>query len=186
MEEHEKIKKRRESEDFLYERIEKNIILKRLPLKKQKKHKEYVRVSKIEYTFLQYGFLIRKWALRNHKLTETQLDMLLYICPLAFFSRQQFLDAQKEAGKTSGTMFSSLLKAGWLLKWSESKRKVYYTLSHKGNLLVSRMHSMYMLEEKIPVSVKNAVARSKDRKDKKLMDLFKTFNDKVNKSQGNP
>lgn len=177
-EEHEKLQHRRECEDFLYEKIEKNITLKRLPLVKQKKYKEEVRVSRADYTFLQYGYLIRKWATRNYNITPVELDMLLYLYPLTIFSTSQFVTARKEVGMAK-IKLKDFNSRGLVTVWSTVGTKKFYILSHKITILISRMHRMYMLEEKIPMSVKNVVKRSKSQRDKKLMDLFAEFNKNV-------
>ncbi len=176
MDDQEKFLRRRLEEDHLYEVIDDHIELKRLPLTKQKK----VRVSRADYTFLQYSYIINKWALGNHDLTSMELNMLLYVYPIIVLTRAQFLDMQKELSATNTAMFKSLVDRGWFLLWSKKSRKSYYVLSHKGNQLVSRMHRMYMLEERIPISTsKNVAARKNTPQNKKLMELYQQFNDNI-------
>ncbi len=176
MTEDEKIDKRRNTEDSLYEVIDDNHIIRRLPLTKQKK----VKSSKAEYTFLQFHNIIWKWATRNNKLSNRDLNILLYIYPLVTFTRAQFIQALKEMGSNGDSILYNLKKRGWITIWSTVKTKNYYSLTSKANNLVSRMHRMYMLEEQIPTSTRrNVIASSKKKKDVQLMDLFKRFNNKI-------
>lgn len=176
----ENILKRRQSEEYIHERLEKDILFKRMALKKQKKYKDKVRVSNMEYNFLQYSYMIRQWARRNYNLTARQLDVLLYIYPLNVFTTTQFGEALKEMGINDYTMFKKMKDDGWVVLWTKSGNKRYHTLSHKANELIKRMHKMFMLEEEIPMSERrNVVVRSRKKSDRQLTDLFKLFNDKV-------
>lgn len=172
--------KRRRYEGFIHERLEKEILFKRMPLKKQKQYKQKIRTSNMEYNFLQYSYIIRRWARKNYKLTDRQLDILFYLYPIHIFTSGQFSKFLKELGISDYTMFKKMKEQGWLTVWNKSGSKVYYVLSHKGNELVKKMHKMCMLEEEIPMSERrNVIVRSKDKKDQQLVDLFKVFNDKV-------
>jgi hypothetical protein len=176
----ERIEKRRKSEDFIHERLEKNILFKRMPLKKQKSYKQKIRTSNMEYNFLQYSHMIRAWARRNYNLTARQLDVLFYLYPLHIFTSTQFTNSLKEMGINDYTMGKKLKEDGWMVLWNKGGRKNYYVLSHKGNELVKKMHRMCMLEEEIPMSERrNVIVRSKKKTDQQLVDLFKIFNDKV-------
>jgi len=176
----ERIEKRRKSEDFIHERLEKDILFKRMPLKKQKDYKKKIRTSNMEYNFLQYSHMIRMWARRNYKLSARELDVLFYLYPLQIFTSGQFLQATKEMGINDYTLFRRLRKEGWINLWSKSGAKHYHVLSHKANELVKKMHKMCMLEEEIPMSERrNVIVRSRKKQDQQLVDLFNIFNNKV-------
>lgn len=176
----ERIEKRRKSEDFIHERLEKDLLFKRMPLKKQKSYKQKIRTSNMEYNFLQYSHMIRMWARRNYKLTARQLDILFYLYPIHIFTSKQFTQALKEMGISDYTMFKKLKVAGWIILWNKSGSKHYHVLSHKGNELVKKMHRMCMLEEEIPMSERrNVIVRSRKKSDQQLVDLFNIFNNKV-------
>ena len=176
MVEDDKIDRRRNTEDSLYEVVTEGHVIRRPPLKKQMK----VKSSKAEYTFLQFHRIIWTWATKNNKLSNRDLDILLYIFPLITFTKPQFDTALKEMGSTGGPILYSLKKRGWITIWSTIKNKNYYTLTSKTNNLISRLHRMFMLEEQIPTSTRrNVIARSEKKKDKQLMDLFKSFNNKI-------
>ena len=174
------IDKRRLTEEHLYEVVGEGLVIRRNSLKKQQK----VKASKAEYTFLQFHHLIWKWAVANHKLSNTELNVLLYIYPLITFSLKQFHEAQKELSATNNTIFFNLKKNGWFVVWSKIGKTTHYTLSSKANTLIARMHKMYMLEEQIPMSERrNVIVRSKKKKDVQLMELFKKFNKKITEKQ---
>ena len=80
----------------------------------------------------------------------------------------------------SHKMFIDLFEKGWVLEWSKVGHKTYYVISGKGNLLISKMHRMYILEEELPMSTRrNKIARSNNPKDKRLMEVLEEFNRKV-------
>lgn len=171
-----KIDKRRLTEKNLYQKVDDGLIVRRNPLTKQQK----VKLSSQEYTFLQFHHIIWRWALANHGLSNQELSVLLYISPLVTFTNKEFLDAQKEMGSASNSVFFSLKSKGFIATWSKVGRATYYVVSTKGNTLVNRMHKMYMLEEEIPTSSRrNVIGRSKKPKDVEMMNLFKKFNEKV-------
>ncbi|QQV89706.1 hypothetical protein Calle1_24 [Cellulophaga phage Calle_1] len=175
-----KLIKRREHEGFVHERITEDILFKRMALKKQKDYKKKVRVANLDYNFLQYSYMVREWAKRNHNLTDRQIGILFYIYPLQIFTVQQFKDAIKEMGISDYTQFGKLRKDGWIIEWAKSERIKYFVLSHKGNELMKRCHKMFMLEEEIPMSARrNVIVRSNKKADEGLIGLFKLFNDKV-------
>lgn len=177
---YEKIEKRRRYEGFIHERIEENILFKRMALKKQKAYKKKIRVSNMEYNFLQYSHMIRTWARRNYGLTARQLDILFYLYPVHIFTTTQFNEALKEMGINDYTAFKKMKDGGWVNVWTKSGKKKYHVLSHKGNELVKRLHRMCMLEEEIPMSERrNVIVRSRDKSDQQLVELFKVFNKKV-------
>lgn len=172
--------KRRRHEGFIHERIEKDILFTRMPLKKQKAYKQKVRTSNMEYNFLQYSRIIRTWAKRNYKLSDTKIDILLYLSPIHIFTSTQFQRFLKEMGLSDYSIFKKMRDEGWFTMWSKSGAKVYYVLSHKGNELVKKLHKMCMLEQEIPMSERrNVIVRSRNPKDQQLVDLFKVFNEKV-------
>jgi len=181
----EKFLKRRFEEGWLFENIGKLIELRRLPLTKQTELKRKVRVSRADYTFLQFNRTVRRWAIFNHDLTGTELDMLLYLYPITVFSVPQFKTFQYELGLTDHRLFKKMESKKWFNLWSRKGQISYYVLSRKGNLLCSRMHRMYMLEEEIPLGLRrNKSSGRKDQKHKKLMDLYKEFNQKVREKHG--
>lgn len=176
----EKFHKRRTHEGFIHERLEKELLFKRMPLKKQKDYKQKIRTSNMEYTFLQYSYIIKAWAKRNYNLTSRQLDVLFYLYPINVFTSGQFTAILKELGISDYTAFKKMKEEKWVTLWNQSGNKKYYVLSHKANELIKKIHRMCMLEEEIPMSERrNVIVRSKVKKDQELVDLFNIFNKKV-------
>jgi DNA-binding MarR family transcriptional regulator len=174
------IDKRRNYEGFIQETLDDGIIFKRMALKKQAEKKKRIRLANTEYNFLQYSYIIKAWVRRTYGLSERQLDILFYVYPVNLFSATQFKDLVKEMGITDYTVFQTMKGEGWLSLWTQNGTRRYYVLSHKANELVKRVHRMFMLEEEIPMSARrNVVVRSTNKKDQKLVDLFKVFNNKV-------
>lgn len=172
------------SEDGVYQKIDDRHSIRRGILHRQKEFKEKVKFSKIEYTFLQFHHAIWKWAMANTKLTNGRLSYLLYIHPLVTFTGEEAIEAQRELGAVDGHALSDLKKRGWIIEWSKEGRTPLYCLSSKANLLIARMHRMYMLEEQIPTSRRrNVIARRVSKESKQLMGIFNKFN-KIVKERG--
>ncbi len=172
--------RRRHEEGSLHQRVANNLFIRRAPLKKQKAMRDKVKVSKSDYTFLQYSYLIWKWAVANHGLTNRGINVLLYLHPLITFDYKDFRLALKELGSTDHSTFGKMKKDGWIKLWSKDGSKSFYCLTPKANTLIARMHRMHMMEEQIPTSSRrNVIAKEETKKDKDLMNLFRKFNEKV-------
>ena len=171
---------RRHKEGSLHQKVANNLSIRRQPLKKQSDMRNKVKLSKTEYTLLQYSYLVWKWAVANHGLTNREINILLYLSPLITFEYLDFRKALKELGSNNNTTFGKMKKEGWIKLWSKDGSKNFYCLTPKANTLVSRMHRMHMMEEQIPTSPRrNVIAKEETRQDKDLMSLFKKFNNKV-------
>jgi hypothetical protein len=171
---------RRLTENFVYERLTENTTLKKMPLKEQKKKK--YRMVHQEYNFLQFVPIARVWAQRNFDLSLGEFEMLLYLYPVSVFTRSQFHRMLKEIGRGDYTLMKSLKEKGMISLWAEDGGEKIYTLSNKANDLMTRLHRMCMLEEKIPMSERrNVIVRSNEQTDKELTELFRAFNKKVTK-----
>lgn len=174
------IDKRRNTEGSLHQTVSNDLVIRRNPLKKQTDFKKKVRSSKAEYTFLQWHYVIWKWALANHKLTRRELGIILYIYPLITFTSREFKQALKELGSSDPRTLVKFKKEGWVTEWSKKNNKITYVLSNKANTLVSRLHRMYMCEEEIPTSARrNILVRKEGKGSGELLKLFKMFNKKV-------
>lgn len=179
-----KLTKRRETEGPIYERLGQRLLLKRPPMKKQKKYREKVKMVEHDYSFLQYSHLVRTWALKNNDLTPRELDALLYLHPLGIFTRAQLDEALLELSFPHKTMYAKFIKDGWISEWAKRGRRTFYSLTYKGNELVNRMHRMHLFEERIPTSSRrNEMAKKKTKSDKVLMDLITKFNKKVTENK---
>lgn len=186
MELEDRLHKRRRYEGYIHESIEKDILFKRMPLKKQKAYKQKVRTSTMEYNFLQYSHIIKTWVRRNYGLTPKYLDILFYVYPMQIFTSEQFTQFTKELGIQDYTILRKMKNGGWFTLWTKSGYKKYYVLTHKGNELMKKIHRMCMLEEEIPMSERrNVIVRSRDKKDQRLVELFKVFNEKVRNKKSN-
>jgi len=175
---------RRNTEGSLHQKVSNDLIIRRKPLKKQTDFKKRVKSSKAEYTFLQFHYVIWKWASANHKLTHREIGILLYIAPLITFTSREFTQALKELSSSDAGTLVKFRKDGWVNEWSKEGRYATYVLSNKANTLVARLHRMYMSEEEIPMSARrNVILKKKDKENVGLIDIFKQFNNNVKQKQ---
>jgi len=185
--EEEKILKRREGEDSLFEIVNEVLTLRRKPLKRQKKLKLKVRTSLDEFTFLQYLPLLYLWAVETKGITRKDLDTLFYLQPLIVFTAAQIVTAQKELGRHDPKMVGRLKTKGWISVYSKYKTNINYILSNKASGLITKMYKMMLLERPLPMHYnKNfLVARNPSKQDGNIMEALKEFNRRVREKAEN-
>lgn len=187
----EKLLRRREGENDLEETIHKKLKVKRKTLKKQKKLKIKYRTFTGDYTFLQYLPLLYLWATETKGIRRRDLDMLFYLSPLMVFQPKQLLEAQAKHGFRDPRMITRFKKGGWIRVYSTDSSKgftrIYYTLTRKSSDLISKMYSMLLLEEPLPMHYNNnsLVARYESKKDENVMSALLEFNRRVREKAEN-
>jgi hypothetical protein len=80
--------------------------------KEMKKQKFFIRREMETFNFLQYIGIIYDWAMTTYKISRPQVDYVLYLAPLAIFTREEALKS--------------------LEMWPLSKYQVLERLSHRG------------------------------------------------------
>lgn len=149
--------------------------------KHRKKPQRYQQT--VEYDFLQYIRIVKKWALENHNITTKELDMLLYLNPAGIFTQKDFYFFHKTIGMYGNKAFERLMAEGWISVWRERKnqQKALYTLTTKAKLLCNRMHKMCLGEEDIPVSRANKMLTSDKVINKYYLEVIKKMKKSDNK-----
>ena len=133
--------------------------------------KDFVERGEIKIDFLRNYRLIRKWACKSFAIQEADLELLFYLDPIIYFTRQDFKD---------GTLFYSwdrkrfyrLQNEGWIEKMHDrvdngNRGHNKYKVSMKGKQMISRIYRICAGQEEIPESVRrNKIMKGESFSDK--------------------
>ena len=116
-----------------------------------------------ELNLLKHYRIIRKWACKTNELNDADLELLIYLDAIDFFTKQDF--------KTGTYSFSwdnrrwnRLLKQGWITVWRKrnhtTQKYHIYKVSVKCKQLISRMYRIMLGEEDIPTTITNKIFKN--------------------------
>jgi asparagine synthetase A len=122
-----------------------------------------------ELKILKYYRLVRRWACKQYKLKDADLELLIYLDCKGLFTREDFI-----SGVYTYTWdkhrWERLRRDGWLDVWKERNRKdskyAVYKTSLKTKLMINRMYKIMLGQEDIPVTESNVFYKNKSYSDK--------------------
>ena len=122
-----------------------------------------------ELNLLKHYRIIRKWACRNNDLNDADLELLIYLDCMEFFTKKDF-----EMGVYSyswdNRRWNRLLKQDWIKVWRHRNRTTIkysiYKVSFKGQQLISRIYRILLAEEDLPTSTRSKFFNNKSYTDK--------------------
>jgi ADP-heptose:LPS heptosyltransferase len=122
-----------------------------------------------ELKILKYYRLVRRWACKQYKLKDADLELLIYLDCKGLFTREDFIN-----GVYTYTWdkhrWERLRRDGWLDVWKERNRKdskyAVYKTSLKTKLMINRMYKIMLGQEDIPVTESNVFYKNKSYSDK--------------------
>lgn len=102
--------------------------------------------------YLKYWRVIRQFAKVQYKLTQSDLDMLLFLYSEKYFGRDKFDEFDTLLG-WDVMRFQRLVKEEWIVKFRNQvgKRKALYKLTHKAESMIQSLYRKLSGEE-IPTS----------------------------------
>lgn len=122
-----------------------------------------------DYNFLKYWRIVRYWAKRKYNITDTDLEILLYLYDLDLFTRNQYKNFEGLLAWDK-TRFNDLQTKGYIVQWREGKHKrqaKLYTLSVKAKRICSTVYKKLLQEELIPENkVNNPIFKGDNYMDK--------------------
>ena len=133
-----------------------------------------------ELNLLKHYRIIRKWACKTHKLNDADLELLIYLDAIEFFTKDDFKKGTYSYS-WDNRRWNRLLKEGWIVVWRERNRTTQkyhiYKVSFKCKQLISRMYRIMLGEEDIPTSEqRNVVMRRRSYSDKVLAASINNLN----------
>ena len=133
---------------------------------------------------LKHYRIIRKWMCRTCNLKDADLELLIYLDAIDFFTKKDFKEGTYSYS-WDNRRWNRLLKEGWIVVWRKRNRTTQkyniYKVSFKCKQLISRMYRIMLGEEDIPTSEKfNRVMKRETYMDKVLtMSILNTNKDKT-------
>ncbi len=146
--------------------------------------KDFIERGEIKIDFLKHYRLVRKWACKTNEIQEADLELLMYLDPIVYFTRQDFLDGVLYYSWDKNR-FYRLLKQGWI---EDMKTRVAngnkghnrYKVSTKGKQMIRRIYRILVGEEDIPESARrNSIMKGNSFSDK----MYKLAIQKMNKER---
>ena len=108
---------------------------------------------------LKHYRIIRKWACRMCDLKDADLELLIYLDAIEFFTKDDFKKGTYSYS-WDNRRWNRLLKQGWIVVWRKRNRTTQkyhiYKVSYKCKQLISRMYRIMLGEENMPTNkIKN-------------------------------
>ena len=136
---------------------------------------------------LQHYRIIRKWISKTCNIKEADLELLMYLDGLEFFTKQDFKTGVYSYS-WDNRRWNRLLKDGWIVVWRKRNRTTQkyhiYKTSQRFKLILSKIYRVILGEEDIPTNEKsNPIMKGKNYIDKVLSKSIMTVN--LDKKRGN-
>jgi len=108
-----------------------------------------------QYDYLKYWRVVRQFIKVKYKLTQSDLDILLFLYSEKYFSREDFSEYNTLMG-WDPNRFNRLLKDGWIVVFRKrnSHTKAIYEITYKTKTAIRSLYKKLNGEE-IPVSASN-------------------------------
>mgnify|MGYP001367333187 FL=1 len=118
---------------------------------------------------LKYYRVVRKWARRTYDLKEADIELLIYLDSLNYFTRKQFMQGEY-IYSWDKHRWERLRREGWINVWRERNRRdskyAVYTSSFKCKQMIARIYKILAGEEDLPTSERNTFYKNKSYTDK--------------------
>lgn len=109
------------------------------------------------HNYLKYWRIVRYWAKRKYEITDTELEILLFLYDIELFTRSQYKQFEGLIAWDK-TRFNHLRDKGFIVQWRERqtrKQAQLFTLSVKAKRIVATVYKKLLQEEHIPENGKN-------------------------------
>jgi hypothetical protein len=138
--------------------------------------------------YLKYWKVIRQYYKAKHKLTQSDLDVLLFLHTEKYFTRERF-DRYNRILSWDRLRFESLLKRGWIevFRPKEGRKRTVYNMSEKGMYLINDIYRKLAGQE-IPMNRTNnpMVLRRAKYSHKVYLDMIKDMNEFIQQQRHQP
>lgn len=134
---------------------------------------------------LKHYRIIRKWACKNNSLNDADLELLIYLDCIDFFSIKDFKQGSYSYSWDT-RRWARLLDKEWIVIWRKRNRSTQkhnlYKVSFKGKQLISRIYRIMLGEEDLPTSKRrNKLMACKSYTDKVLSKAIENVNKDKNR-----
>ena len=122
-----------------------------------------------EMGLFKYYRLVRKWASKTFDILDADLELLIYLDCIDRFTRDDFINGTYTYAWDK-KRWDRLRQGGWIDVWRHrNKTTIKYSIfkvSPKGKRLITRMYSIMLGEEDIPVGPSSKFYKNKSYTDK--------------------
>ena len=122
-----------------------------------------------ELKILKYYRVVRKWAAKQNNLTDSELELIIYLYHLDLFTIKDYQDGVY-IYMWDKKRWQRLKRDGWIEVWRNGNRKTgahnIYKATFKTKLLVTRIYKILLGEEDIPFKESNVFFKNKSYTDK--------------------
>jgi len=136
---------------------------------------------------LKHYRIIRKWACRNNGLSDADLELLVYLDCMEFFTKQDFKTGTYTYS-WNNRRWNDLLKQGWITVWRErnhtTQKYNIYKVSFKCKQLISKMYRIMLGIEDIPTSHRNSIMSGKTYTDIVMITAIENTNKDKTRNNG--
>jgi hypothetical protein len=105
--------------------------------------------------YLKYWRVIRQFIKVKYKVTQSELDVLLFLYSERYFNKDKFKEFDKLLSWDENR-FDKMLRDGWIVKFRDynyaTKERALYEISYKGKSLVASIYKKLSGEEFIATS----------------------------------
>ncbi len=109
-----------------------------------------------EIGLLKHYRIIRKWACKTFDLKDADLELLIYLDSIDFFTKDDFKKGTYSYS-WDNRRWNRLLKQEWITVWRKRNRTTQkyhiYKVSYKCKQLISRMYRIMLGEEDMPTKI---------------------------------
>lgn len=122
-----------------------------------------------EMGLFKYYRLVRKWASKTFDILDADLELLIYLDCIDRFTRDDFINGTYTYAWDK-KRWDRLRQGGWIDVWRHrNKTTIKYSIfkvSPKGKRLITRMYSIMLGEEDIPIGPSSKFYKNKSYTDK--------------------
>ena len=122
-----------------------------------------------EINLFKYYRLIRKWAAKTYDITESDLELLIYLDCKDRFTRNDFIDGLYTYSWDK-RRWERLRSDGWIDVWRERNRVTQkytiYKTSFKAKQMINRIYKILLGQEDMPITSRSVFYSNKTYTDK--------------------
>jgi len=119
--------------------------------------------------FLKYYRLVRKWACKQNKIKDADLELIIYLESVGQFTRNDFTDGTF-VYTWDKHRWERLRRDGWIDVWrnrnNTTQKYTIYQVSRKAKYLITRIYKILAGEENIPVLESSVFYKNRSYTDK--------------------
>ena len=159
-------------------------MIKKVYIKRKDKGKHIYTKREKQYNFLKYWRPVKYYIKRKYKLTEAELEMILYLYDADVFTKDEFNEFATMLAWDK-ERFRKMMDRGFIRMWRDGQRKVahLYELTQQAKLICNQTYKKLMQDEHISEDpYQNEMMKGESYSDKIYRNIIKKMNQ--NKKEG--